>query len=87
MNPDSSFVRQALAGALASLNRFEDSNAQLHKILQMNPSWDHADQVHLTLGANAERSGDTQTAIREYRQALALNPSLDYAIKRLAALM
>ena len=86
LNPDSSFVRQALAGALASMNRFEDSNAQLHRILQMNPSWEHADQVYLTLGANAERSGDTQTAIREYKQALALNPSLDYAIKRLAAL-
>ena len=52
----------------------------------MNPSWEHADQVHLTLGANAERSGDTQTAIREYKQALALNPSLDYALKRLATL-
>ncbi|HET7109047.1 MAG TPA: tetratricopeptide repeat protein [Candidatus Acidoferrum sp.] len=86
LNPDSTFVRQALAGALASLNRLDDSNAQLHKILQMNPSWEHADQVHLTLGANAERSGDTQTAIREYRQALALNPSLDFAAKRLAAL-
>ena len=86
MNPDSSFVRQALAGALASLNRFDDSNAQLHKILQLNPTWEHADQVHLTLGANAERSGDLQTAIREYKQALALNPSLDFATKRLAAL-
>lgn len=86
LKPDSSFVRQALAGALASMNRLQDSNAQLHKILQLDPSWEHADQVHLTLGANAERSGDTQTAIREYRQALALNPSLDYAIKRLAAL-
>jgi tetratricopeptide (TPR) repeat protein len=86
MNPDSSFVRQTLAGALASLNRFQDSNAQLHKILQLDPAWQHADQVHLTLGSNAERSGDTQTAIREYQQALALNPSLDYAIKRLAAL-
>jgi tetratricopeptide (TPR) repeat protein len=86
LNPNSSFVRQVLAGALASLNRFDDSNAQLHKILQLDPKWEHADQVHLTLGANAERSGDTQTAVREYQQALALNPSLDYAIKRLAAL-
>ena len=86
LNPDSSFVRQALAGALASLNRLDDSNAQLHKILQMNPSWEHADQVHLTLGANAERSGDPQTAIREYQRALSLNPSLDFAAKRLAAL-
>jgi tetratricopeptide (TPR) repeat protein len=75
-----------LAGALASLNRFDDSNAQLHKILQLAPNWEHADQVHLTLGVNAERSGNPQTAIQEYRQALALNPSLDYATKRLAAL-
>jgi protein O-mannosyl-transferase len=86
LNPDSSFVRQALAGALASLNRLDDSNAQLHKILQTNPTWEHADQVHLTLAVNAERSGDPQTAIREYKQALALNPSLDFAIKRLAAM-
>ena len=86
LDPGSSFARQALAGALASLNRFQDSNAQLRKILQLDPNWQHADQVHLTLGANAERSGDPQTAIREYKQALALNPSLDYAIKRLAAL-
>ena len=86
LNPDSAFVRQVLAGALASLNRLQDSNAQLHKILQANPTWEHADQVHLTLAVNAERSGDPQTAIREYQQALALNPSLDYAIKRLAAL-
>ena len=86
LEPNSLYIRQALAGALASANRLADSTAQLHKILQMNSSWQHADQVHLALGANAERSGDPQTAIREYKQALALNPTLDYAIKRLAAL-
>jgi tetratricopeptide (TPR) repeat protein len=86
LNPDPLFVRQVLAGALASLNRLDDSNAQLHKILQHDPAWEHADQVHLTLGVNAEKSGNPQTAIREYKQALALNPSLEYAIKRLAAL-
>lgn len=84
--PDSLYIRQALAGALAGANRLADSNAQLHKILLTNAAWEHADQVHLALAVNAEKSNDRPTAIQEYRQALALNPSLDYATKRLAAL-
>jgi len=86
LQPDSPYIRQALATALAGSSRFADSTAQLRKILQMNPTWDRADQVHLALGVNAEKSGDRTAAVQEYQRALALNPSLDFASKRLAAL-
>ena len=45
-----------------------------------------ADQVHLALAVNAEKSGDRTAAVQEYQRALALNPSLDFASKRLVAL-
>ena len=86
LQPDSLYIRQALASALAGSNRFAESSAQLRKILQFNPAWERADQVHLGLGANAEKSGDRTTAIQEYQRALALNPTLDFATKRLIAL-
>lgn len=86
LQPDSLYIRQALATALAGSDRFADSTVQLRKILQVNPTWERADQVHLALGVNAEKSGDRFTAAQEYQRALALNPSLDFATKRLAAL-
>jgi tetratricopeptide (TPR) repeat protein len=86
LQPDSLYIRQAFAGALAGANRIADSSTQLHKILQMNPTWEHTDQVHLALAVNAEKANDRSTAIQEYQRALALNPSLDFATKRLAAL-
>ena len=84
--PDSLYIRQALASALAASNQPADSSAELHKILQMNPNWEHADQIHLALGANAEKTGDAATAAQEFQRALALNPKLDLARQRLAAL-
>jgi protein O-mannosyl-transferase len=84
--PDSLYIRQGYAGALASSNRLADSSSQLSKILQMNPTWEHADQVHLALGLNAEKSGDPATAIHEYQRALALNPSLTLARQHLLTL-
>jgi len=84
--PDSLYIRQGYAGALASSNRVADSSAELRKILEMDPTWVHADQVHLALGLNFEKAADPAAAIREYQRALALNPSLDYARQRLAAL-
>jgi len=86
LQPDSLVMRQSLASALASANRLADSNSQLHKILQLDPNWEHADQVHFALGANFERSGATASATEEYQRALALNPALDPARQRLAAL-
>src|SRR5262249_11558146 len=85
-NPDSLAIRQAFASALAASSRLVDSSAQLQKILQMNPSWEHADQVHLALGANAEKTGDVNAATQEYQRALALNPALSAASQRLTAL-
>ncbi len=84
--PDSLYIRQALASALAASNHLARSSAQLRNILQMNPTWEHADQVHFALGANLERSGDNSAAAEEYRRALSLNPALDPARQRLAAL-
>ncbi len=84
--PDSLYIRQALASALATSNRLSDSSAELHKILDTNPHWEHADQVRLALAVNAEKSGDLLTATQEYQRALALNPSLDFARQRLAVL-
>lgn len=84
--PDSLFIRQALASAFFASNRFADSSAELRKILQANANWEHADQVHLALAVNAEKSGDASTAVQEYQRALSLNPSLDLARQRLAAL-
>lgn len=84
--PDSLFIRQALASALASSNHLADSSDELRKILQMNPTWEHADQVHLALAVNSEKSRDSATAIEEYQRALSLNPSLDFARQRLTVL-
>ena len=67
-------------------NRLAGSTAELRKILQENPSWEHADQAHMALGANLEKSGDPSAAIQEYQRALALNPSQQLAAQRLAAL-
>jgi tetratricopeptide (TPR) repeat protein len=86
LRSDSLLIRQALAGALAADNRLADSSTQLRKILHLNPAWEHADQVHLALAVNLEKSGDRTGAMQEYQRALALNPSLDFASKRLAAL-
>ena len=86
LQPDSLYMRQALATALAGSSRFAESSAQLRKILQLNPAWERADQVHLALGVDSEKSGDRTTAIQEYQRALALNPTLDFATKRLVAL-
>lgn len=84
--PDDLLTRQFLASALAAANRLADSSAQLRKILEMNATWEHADQVHFALGANLERSGAIPAAAEEYRRALALNPALAPASQRLAAL-
>ncbi len=84
--PDSLYIRQVLGGALAASNHLADSTAQFQKILQMNPKWEHADQVHLALGLNAEKSGDPAAAAREYQRALDLNPSLTLARQHLLAL-
>jgi tetratricopeptide (TPR) repeat protein len=84
--PDSLYIRQLFASALAGSNRLADSNAQLHKILETNPSWEHADQVHVALGVNLEKSGDPAAAIQEYQHALTLNPSLQAAAQHIAAL-
>lgn len=84
--PDSLYIRQAYAGALASSNRLTDSSAELGKILQMNRNWEHADQIHLALGLNSEKAGDTASAIQEYQRALALNPGLDLARQHLLVL-
>jgi protein O-mannosyl-transferase len=86
VQPGALYTRHALASALAASNHLADSTAQFQKILQMNPKWEHADQIHLALGLNAEKSGDPATAIREYQRALALNPSLTLARQRLQAL-
>ncbi len=84
--PDSLYIRQGLASALASSNRLAESTAQFQNILQMNPKWEHADQVHLALGLNAEKFGDPAAAAREYQRALDLNPSLTLARQHLLAL-
>jgi protein O-mannosyl-transferase len=86
VQPGAMYTRHALASALASSNHLTESTAQFHKILQLNPTWEHADQVHLALGLNAEKSGDPATAIHEYQRALALNPSLTLARQHLLAL-
>lgn len=86
LQPGQLLLRQSLAAVLAGSNQLADSNAQLHKILEVNPSWEHADQVHLALGLNLEKSGDPAGAVQEYQRALALNPSLQPAAQRLAAL-
>ena len=84
--PDSLYIRQGLASALASSNHLAESTAQFQNILQMNPKWEHADQVHLALGLNAEKFGDPAAAAREYQRALDLNPSLTLARQHLLAL-
>jgi protein O-mannosyl-transferase len=86
VQPGALYTRHALASALAASNHLAESTAQFYKILQLNPTWEHADQVHLALGLNAEKSGDPATAIHEYQRALALNPSLTLARQHLQTL-
>jgi len=84
--PDALLIRQSLAAALAGDNRLPEANAQLRRILELNPTWEHADQVHFALAVNLERSGSPSSAAEEYQRALAINPALDPARQRLAAL-
>jgi hypothetical protein len=66
-------LRQSLAAVFANSNRLADSNAQLYKILEMIPSWEHADHVHHALGVNLEKSGDPAAP---FRNTSALLPSI-----------
>jgi tetratricopeptide (TPR) repeat protein len=79
-------ARQGLAGSLSRAGRFADSNVELQRILKAQPQWEHADQIHINLGANYERLGDRPNAIREYQKTLELNPKFDAARQRLRVL-
>jgi tetratricopeptide (TPR) repeat protein len=86
LRPDSLSTQKSLASALAAVGSIPESNAQLQHILQKNPRWEHADQVHLELGLNFEKTGERAAAQNQYQQALELNPNLPLAQKRLAEL-
>ncbi len=86
VRPDSLLTQQSLASALAGAGRIAESNAEFQRILQKDAHWEHADQVHLELGLNYEKTGDRSAAIAQYQEALSLNPNLPLAQKKLAEL-
>lgn len=86
LQPSSIIARQSLANSFSALNRFPDAIHEWQELLRLNPSMDHADQVHLFIAMNFEKAGNPAAALAEYRQALQINPRLQAAQKRIAAL-
>lgn len=84
--PSSTILRQTLANSLFALGRFPEVLRECQEILRLDPRMDHADQVHLSMALTYEKMGNPAAALAEYRQALQLNPQLDAAQKRIAAL-
>jgi protein O-mannosyl-transferase len=84
--PDFHLARLDFALALASAGRLDESTAQLLIILQKDPRWEHADQVHFALGSNDEKKNDFSAAASQFEQVLALNPDYGEARQHLQEL-
>ncbi len=84
--PGNSGVRMNLASSYYGAGRYDDSIALLLDLLRRDPNWEHADQVHLTLGFDYEKKSEWTAAAEQYRQALQLNAHLTPAQVRLDAI-
>ena len=83
LQPQNTSVRAALATALYLAGRVDESIAQLQQILSADPNWEHADDIHVTLGLDYEKQSNWSGAAAEYERALALNPQQQMAQQRL----
>lgn len=80
---DSAHAEYARAMVTYSHGDYAAAAGNLEKLLRSNPGLAEA---HLGLGMAYERLSKTDQAVTEYREALRLDPQLDYAKARLAAL-
>ncbi|HYL77836.1 MAG TPA: tetratricopeptide repeat protein [Bryobacteraceae bacterium] len=83
-NPENDDLRMALAETLYRSARFQDSKAQLERLLAKNPN---AVETQLRMGDVLNRLGDKQGAIQHLRKARELQPSNPGAAYGLALML
>ncbi|GAB1855768.1 hypothetical protein MHTCC0001_06020 [Flavobacteriaceae bacterium MHTCC 0001] len=76
IDPKSSFCLNARTTALTKLNRKEEAKASIEYLLQDNPEDAHS---HANVGWSALEHNDTKKALTHFKEALILNPNLEYA--------
>lgn len=83
MNPSDPRPRASLANVAGRLKRYDVARREMMALLQMGyqPA-----RTHYALGRVAEDVGDRETAIKEYREAIRLDPSLTEAREALVRL-
>jgi tetratricopeptide (TPR) repeat protein len=81
--PEDGGLRASLAGALASLSRYDEALEHLGEAIRLQPV---NPEAHHNRGAIYERQEKPEAAVEEYRQALRYNPGYEPSQRALARL-
>lgn len=76
INPKSNFCLNARTMALTKLNRKEEAKVTIENLLEDDPEDAHS---HANVGWSYLEHNDTKKALTHFKEALSLNPNLDYA--------
>ncbi|WP_158847511.1 tetratricopeptide repeat protein [Algibacter sp. L1A34] len=76
INPKSNFCLNARTTALTKLNRKEEAKSTIENLLEDDPEDAHS---HANVGWSYLEHNDTKKALTHFKEALSLNPNLDYA--------
>lgn len=76
INPKSNFCLNARTIALTKLNRKEEAKSSIEHLLEDDPEDAHS---HANVGWSYLEHNDTKKALTHFKEALSLNPNLDYA--------
>ena len=69
--PEKASIREALGIAYFRLRRWQESESEFRKVLELSPADDYA---HYALGRALEKQGKTAEANRHYKLASSLRP-------------
>ncbi len=76
INPKSNFCQNARTTALTKLNRKEEAKSSIENLLEDDPEDAHS---HANVGWSYLEHNDTKKALTHFKEALSLDPNLDYA--------
>lgn len=76
IDPKSNFCLNARTIALTKLNRKEEAKSSIEHLLEDDPEDAHS---HANVGWSYLEHNDTKKALTHFKEALSLNPNLDYA--------
>lgn len=76
INPKSNFCLNARTTALTKLNRKEEAKSSIENLLEDDPEDAHS---HANVGWSYLEHNDTKKALTHFKEALSLDPNLDYA--------